>query len=1177
MLCVTNIVFAQRFFNLTADEVKIDTLLPRFNHSVQLTGNYQDSTYIVTIRYPEFINMSAKDIAAYDSITMGKPLPTMPEINSYVGVNRKQGTLDISFVPLVERNGHKQILVSFMLNIESKIKPKAIIKQQKKQEENINKRYKEHSVLSSGRWAKIRVPSTGIYQITDNLIKQAGFSNLSKVKIYGYGGNLQNEKLVADELIATDDLQELPTCIVENRRLFYAKGPVSWSSKEDPKRIRNYYSDYGYYFIIQTDEEPLLIDENKFKNDVYPAVEDYHSLREIDNYSWYHGGRNLFENDPISSGESKSYDLSVPQNNNKGVIYVNLSGEKTAQATIALNDSVLGNISLVTGSDLQKANVRGQSFEVVNLKENNKIQISSKGGVVRLDYISIVFDTPRAFPELSSSSFPVPEYVHNITNQDLHGHQQADMVIIIPTSQKIRSQAERLASFHELHDGMRINIVPADELYNEFSSGTPDANAYRRYLKMLYDRASTESDMPKYLLLFGDGAYDNRMLSSDWRTLSVDDFLLCYESENSVNEYSCYVNDSWFGLLDDGEGINPTNGDKIDIGVGRFPVRSEEEANIMTDKTINYITNNNRGDWQNVIMLMGDDDPKPRIVNNHMVDADDIAESVMALHPAYMVKKVMWDAYTRESSSTGNRYPDVENIVKQQQKNGALIMNYSGHGSPTSMSHERVLVLDDFQNFQNENLPLWVINACDIMPFDANMGTIGEAAVLNKKGGAVAVYSTTRTVFRDHNKSMNSAFMKNVLSIDDSGKPMRLGDAVRLSKNSVSSTDENCIHYHLLGDPALSLNIPTYDIIIDSINGVAINGTDEAANTFPKLSAGTIANVVGHIEYKGEIDATFNGSMMATVRDTKERIVCKKNHPEQTSAPFSFVDRTKTLYTGADNVVNGKFNFSFAVPLDINYADDAGQIIIHATSDTTTHIAHGMTENIIVGGTGEIANDSIGPSIYCYLNSPSFVDGGDVNSTPYFVAEISDSDGINASGIGLGHNMELIIDGEMSRTYSLNDNFRFEFGSYTKGTTYYFIPELNEGRHKLQFRAWDVKNNSSTATLSFNVVKGLQPTLFNVDCTNNPASTNTTFIVTHDRTGSNVDVDLEIFDTSGRLLWRHTESGIITDETYTINWDLTIDGGQRLQTGVYLYRVLIGSDNSKKASKAKKLIVISNN
>ena len=186
-----------------------------------------------------------------------------------------------------------------------------------------------------------------------------------------------------------------------------------------------------------------------------------------------------------------------------------------------------------------------------------------------------------------------------------------------------------------------------------------------------------------------------------------------------------------------------------------------------------------------------------------------------------------------------------------------------------------------------------------------------------------------------------------------------------------------------------------------------------------------------------------------------------------------------------------------------------------------------------------------------------------MNSTPYFVAEVKDKDGINASGAGIGHDMQLIIDGKMEMTYSLNENFQYDFGSYTSGSTYYNIPQLEEGPHKLQFRAWDILNNYSTAELTFNVVTGQKPS-FSIGCTNNPARESTTFIISHDRSGAELGVIIDVFDVS--------DTG-----TYTVPWDLTIDGGSRLQTGVYLYRVHLTSEGATRISKAKKLIVVGNN
>ena len=1158
---------AQRFYNLTADEVSIDSMLPRFTYSIPLEGNYADSVYKVSIDYPEFIPMSESDRRKYARITQA-PLPELPTVEQRIVVDRKKGALEVVFVPLVHRDGRDLILVSFMLRVESMAKTG--VRRAPAQVTANAGRYAEHSVLSTGKWAKISVTSTGVHQLTAEVAKQAGFSDLSRVRIYGYGGALQNEQLVGDELQRLDDLVEVPSCMANGKRLFHARGPVNWNEKSSI-RTRNPYSDIGCYFITESDGEPLMVDSATFVSSFYPSNNDYHSLHEVDNYAWFYGGRNLFENTPIPQGTSKDYTLASPSGTaSTGKVRVRVSAGTNSTVQVAINGETVGQLSMSLGEH-DYGDMKMGEYEV-QLQGSNTITITTiKGGPACLDFIDIEAETPREAPRLTASSFPTAQYVYNITNQDHHADGFADMVIIIPTSQQWADQAQRLADYHTAHDGLRVTVLPADELFNEFSSGTPDANAYRRYLKMLYDRAEEEKDMPKYLLLFGDCFWDNRLLTATTKGVSADDLLLCFESENSFSTTDCYVDDGFFCLLDDGEGTNLLSSDKLDVAVGRFPVRTAAQAKVMVDKSITYMENKDAGDWQNIIMFMGDDGNN----NLHMTDVYNVSREIESLYPGYYCKRVMWDAYNMETSATGNSYPEVTSIVKKQQAEGALIMDYGGHGSEISISHERVLKLADFQNFNNTHMPLWITASCDVMPFDGPVTNIGEECVLNSHGGSMAFFGTTRTVWTNYNKVINRAFLRFVLGTTD-GKPTTLGEAQRLAKNYLISTGEdrtaNKLQYTLLGDPALALNRPMTHVVVDSING---KKADQGA--IATLAAGSVARVAGHVETNAQLDETFNGRVSAVVRDTKETIVCHMNNASETNSPFSFEDRQNVLFNGSDSVRNGKFSFTFAVPMDINYGEGTGLMNLYALKNDFSRSVHGAFERFQVNGSAATANDSIGPSIYCYLNSPSFSNGGKVNSTPFFVAQVTDKDGVNASGTGIGHDMELIIDGEMARTYILNDNFSFDFGTYTSGQTFYNIPELPAGMHKLKFRAWDILNNSSTAELTFEVVNGLEPTLFSVSCTDNPATTTTTFILNHDRRGCLVDVELEVFDLSGRLLWRHGESGVSTDNAYTIQWDLTVDGGQRLQTGVYLYRALLGSDGSQKASKAKKLIIIGNN
>ena len=1174
MLLMSLTAHAQRFFNLTAEQVRIDSLLPVFTHHVSLGPHYADSTYSVAITYPEFIPMSDADVRRYHRITKA-PLPALPEIMQATSVDRKQGELTVSFVPLVFRDGQYQKLVSFMLEVKGEKRPSL-----RRAPDAAESYYAAHSVLASGRWAKISVPSTGIYQLTSELIRKAGFSDINKVKVYGYGGGLQPEKLMADYLAATDDLQEVPTCEVGGKRLFYAVGPVTWN--DNHQRIRNPYSNVGCYFLTENDSVAKTMSEEEFLSVYYPLADDYNTLYEVDNYAWYHGGRNLYDATVIAAGGSHTYTVPAKGTGQKGLMTVVVTGDAATTVTVSMNDEAVGVLNVANHGGYEHMNIVSRTDTIRNLQASNKVTLSTNagGGNIRLDYISIHAFEPAAAPELSAT-FPVPDYVYGITNQDHHADGFADMVIIIPTSQKLLGQAERLKVFHEEKDGLRVRIVPADELFNEFSSGTPDANAYRRYLRMLYERAGSDADMPRFLLLMGDGAWDNRMASAEWNGYSPDDFLLCYESENSYSATDCYVTDDYFCLLDDGEGGNMLLA-KADVAVGRISARTSDEAEVVVDKIVNYVNNNQAGAWQNMICMMGDDGNE----NAHMQDADSVARLIEQYYPTYQIKRVMWDAYNRVSSSTGNSYPDVTRLIRQQMQQGALIMNYSGHGRADAISHEYVLRLDDFKN-TSSRLPLWVTASCDIMPFDGQEENIGETAIFNKKGGAVAFFGTTRTVFQTYNRLMNLAFTRQVLSQDENGRLQAIGEAVRRAKNELIETGtlvgysngspvyssdrtQNKLQYTLIGDPAMRLAAPTMGIQIDSINHQPL-----VSGRTQTLNAGSTATVTGHVtDTGGQQAAEFNGTLTAIVRDALERVVCKMNDPTETSDPFVYYDRPNVLFNGSDLVRNGRFSFTFAVPKDISYSDANGLFNLYAVNDEKTMEASGICDQVVMSGSGGIKQDGIGPNIYCYLNSSSFVNGGSVNPTPYFVAQLNDEDGINAAGSGIGHDLQLIIDGDMTKTYSLNDYFQYDFGSYTQGSVGYSIPELSYGEHKLLFRAWDILNNSSTAELTFNVVKGLEPLFFDVESTKNPATTTTSFRIMHDRTGSDIDVVLDVFDISGRHLWSHAENGVSTDNSYTIDWDLTVDGGRRLQTGVYLYRLRIASDGSNYASKAKKLIIL---
>ncbi len=762
-----------------------------------------------------------------------------------------------------------------------------------------------------------------------------------------------------------------------------------------------------------------------------------------------------------------------------------------------------------------------------------------------------------------SYAYPQPIVVGVVENQNLHALDSLDMVIIIPESGRLEAEARRLAVAHAQYDGLRVGIVRADQVYNEFSSGTPDATAYRRLMKMLYDRADgNESLMPRYLLLMGKCTFDNRMLTPSWQRQSPSDYLLCFESENSFSDTESYVMEDYFGLLDDGEGRNLTR-DKVDIGVGRFPVTSAAEARVMVDKVLDFISNQNAGAWKNVVTMLGDDGDS----NSHMRYADDVAERIISRNPELEVKKVMWDAYQRVSTLSTNTYPEVYSLINKQLEDGVMLVNYTGHGAPYVLSHEAVWHTSDFTSFHSRNLPVWFTAACDTAPFDGQTVNMGEEAVLTEGGGALAFIGTTRTVYASNNWNLNRYFSRYVFDIDSHGRRYALGDAMRLTKCDLAETEgnnrENKLQYAILGDPALVIGAP-----LNRVKLLSLTHT-QTGDAVDELKAGMPVTLEGEVQDKsGTHLSRFNGTLSLRVYDSMDTLTCRRNDTSIDNA-FVFTDRSSVLYTGQDSVRHGRFRISFIVPKDIKYSNAEGRMVFYAINDSLNIEANGCYEDFRIGGSVD-TDDNTGPQIELALNGEP---GGTVNSSPYLVARIMDESGVNVTGNGVGHDILLSIDNNPAWTYVLNEYYIADFGDFTKGSLAFTIPELPGGPHTLSLRAWDLLNNTSVSHLDFNVDRAYEPTILHVAASPSPALTYTTFLISCDLPGTVCRYTVEVFDFAGRRLWMHEGEGS-SDGQFRIPWNLRVGGGYgRISPGIYLYRVSLQAGDSQVVSKSQKLIV----
>lgn len=753
-----------------------------------------------------------------------------------------------------------------------------------------------------------------------------------------------------------------------------------------------------------------------------------------------------------------------------------------------------------------------------------------------------------------NGTIPSPKIEGKVLPQNLHALPQQDFVIICHSD--FKEEALRLARLHEQYDGLRVAVVTAEQVYNEFSSGTPDATAYRRFMKMFYDRAATEEEMPQSLLLFGDGVYDNRLVTSAFSNSHLrPDKLLTFQSKESLEGRYSYVTDDYFGFLDDTEGADIPSS-RRDIGVGRFPVRSLSEAKTAVDKVESYLKNKDQGVWKNTLCFLADDGDQ----NQHVHSADVLAENVKSNHPSFIVHKIYVDAYDRVETASGSTVPAANQNLTELLRSGLLMLNYSGHGSTTAWASEKLLTITDVKNMQNKRLPLWVTATCDFCRYDDSETSAGEYIFLNENGGAIALFTTSRVVYSSQNSALNKLFMSNVFAKKE-GRRLSLGEILRNTKKSPSlSGDRNKLNFALIGDPALKLSYPEYKAEITELNGHDASQTDT-------LQALGVVEMAGRIlRHDGCFAEDFDGVLYATVFDSESYTQTLGNAGNDV---YTYKNRNNVLFSGKVEVKNGLFDFRFAMPKDIAYTYRSGLVNLYAHSADASCEAQGVYDQFVIGGTDERAVlDTIGPKIRLFLNDTTFVSGGMVNETPTLIALLEDKNGLNTGG-GVGHDMQLTVDGK--EHYVLNEYYASEMGDYTRGRIYYHLPVLSEGFHTLSLRAWDVQNNSSTAELSMQVLPGYAPRLMQMSVYQNAEKVS--FGFEHNRPEMWMQVKLQIYDVWGRLQWQSSERVYHRDNTgETIEWNYKGLNGIKVPEGVYICRLSILTDG-RQVSSAQKIVV----
>jgi hypothetical protein len=1189
-----------------------DDQLPWYAESFQVKSN--QATFAM-------VQATFKEYPDPENYLQKIQIPDTFRVLTNVVQSRNQYSLHVRILPIKKSGGRIYLLTGFSFRIGDDEVPS---------EQKSALVWQTESVLQSGKWIKVTTSGKGIFRIPFSRLQNWGFSNPEKVCVYGNGGAMLPETVQSSP---PDGLAQVAAWSGKDAGgndclFFYNPGNITWQWKDRKYKFihkQNIYSRQTSYFLTQDSGSPkevVLLPAMEAEPDGTVDSFNEYTLHERERRNLIKSGQQWF-GETFVRGIPQELTLSCPgrEENSPVQFEVNAAGRSSSASTLQITihkeeqvDMVFNAVNTGDATSLY-ADEKNRIFETTRPGEEFTLRMMysavNSSAEAWLDYIRVnyrrkmeftspefyfrnaesvdqdltlrykvdkataglkvfdvteggnIYDIPvslegsqilftRPADEVREylifnpeSNFPEPEWVGEIANQNLHALPVPEMIVI--THPDFYEVASALASFHQENDGMAVEVVNTTEVYHEFSSGIPDASGIRNFIKMLYDK---DRNRLKYVLLMGDGSYDNRNLTGVNRN-----FIPTYQSLNSLTPTGSFVSDDYFVLLDEGETVY--NG-AVDLGIGRLPVSTSYEAEVVLQKIKTYNSPPALGSWRNTVCFIADDEDGTL----HMKDSDSLANLVNSKYPAFITSKIYFDAYPEEATPAGERYPGVTEAINQSVKDGVLILNYVGHANERFMADEHVLDVSTINSWSNKNnLPIFVTATCEFSRFDADETSAGEYVLLNPSGGGIGLFSTTRVVFAYSNFLLNKSFYDHVFEQDASGNHSRMGDIIRLAKKGVSGTNKR--NFSLLADPALRLSYPRYRVITSTINQ---KDAHASMDTVKALNQITIEGYIA--DYYGNKQHAFNGEIIPVVYDKAFRLHTLGNGGQR---PMEFTVQDNIIYKGRASVINGEFSFRFMVPKDIAYNLGQGKIIYYARNETED--AHGAFENFLIGGSsGDQVTDHTGPEVELYLDDESFVSGDETSKNPILLAYVSDENGMNTVGTGIGHDIAAILDGDKSNSLILNDYYQANMDDYTSGIIEYPLKGLSEGEHTLTLKVWDVANNSTETTIRFVVTGDFY--IREVGNYPNPVVDYTFFRFAHNQPDATFDGLIEIFDANGRIV-DSFQRAISSNgmESNPLRWDVT-DAKLPVRAGIYIYRISIKSSNGEVTWKSGKMNIL---
>lgn len=876
----------------------------------------------------------------------------------------------------------------------------------------------------------------------------------------------------------------------------------------------------------------------------YTAVSGYIKGATRD-YTFYESGEGTEIATVASSDGRGSLRYQVVENTGKGVMQValldyfimtyqhhnTLIGQPTAQC-------LLGYVSS-TSDD--KVVIKGGASHVWDITQPDnpctmEVQTGDDGNVC---FTPGIQSTPHQYIAFDPTStlLKIDSY-QAIENQNLHALAVPDMLII--TTKTLFDQGERIAQLHRQHDGMDVTVVDHEQIYNEFSSGTPSAMAYRLMCKMFHDR---DRQKFKSLLLLGQSSFDNRGIVSGKK-----DRLMCYETALSNYDDNSHVIEDFFGYLDDNSGrVIPA--DTLQIAVGRIPSSSWVEAKSDVDKLYEYVLSPDYGVWRNNYCMWAE---KSSVQEDklHEKQADGIG---YILENSLDIKMMpdrafvgMFPQDVSESFKDEDKRASTEGRkhIQEMLNEGQYFATYVGHAGPNSYTHSGLWRTMDVATNNYSNWPIMTTACCDVARFDSDHQGIAEQMFHKRNGGAIALFTTARQVYANSNDYLNRAFTHAMFSYDTRGRMPTLGEVYVDTKRSYHRiSNSNKLNYLLLGDPAIKINYPKGLFNVTKLNTTTLNASNTV--TVRPLQKLTIEAKVMREDDPSQVNTAFNGDATISIYDIKRSFMTVEGTGDYEGETHTVYYPQELITRVTGRVVSGVFTGSVVIPRYQRAKNAKCTISVYAHEDGTDQMVNGKTDQLIIGtytGTN-IVQDSQSPIIeQMYLNdAESFATNFQTGSDAMLYLRATDDMGFNIQQQAMGQGMTLRLDSG-KKTYNLVKNHAT---LSDEGRTLDIAMPLNgltAGRHTLDFTVADVCGNRTSHSISFVVASSNDITLA---ATERSSWENAEIDLTAFTLNEVPDVNVKVTDLKGNLVWSQTTN------SFPLTWDLTDMSGNRVKPGLY--------------------------